>query len=85
MDNGFYPQFLKKEGLPLSLLHRVNRICDIDENYVEYASEVMKYFRDDSQAWLPKLNEIRSKTQKSPNKKEIPVKSPAYKCMDPVL
>ena len=42
---------LSKKGLPLSQLHHVNRICDRDEN-VKYASEMMKHFRDDSQAWL---------------------------------
>lgn len=44
-----------KKGLPLSQLHHVNRICDRDENYVKYASEMMKQFRDDSQASLPKM------------------------------
>lgn len=45
----FHPQSLKK-GLPPRQLHHVNWICDSDENYVKYAGEMMKHFRDDSQA-----------------------------------
>lgn len=36
LANGFHPQSLKK-GLPVSQLHRVNRICDRDENDVKNA------------------------------------------------
>lgn len=66
LPNDFHAQCLKK-GLPLSHLDHVNRICDSDENYFKYISEMMKHFTDDSQDWgigaKTKQNKIKN-TQK---------------------